>query len=201
MNIAILASGNGSNFEAIVKAAKRGYIKACIKILITDKSNAYVRQRAKRSKIKDIFIDPSEFKSRLEFDAEVAKVLKKEKIGLVVLAGFMRILSAKFVKRFKNRILNIHPALLPAFKGENAIRRALQHNCKVTGVTVHFVDEKVDNGPIILQQAIEIKRGETLERLEKRIHNLEHKLYPLAVKLFTERRIKIKNRNVEIEPL
>ncbi|MCK9615133.1 MAG: phosphoribosylglycinamide formyltransferase [Candidatus Omnitrophica bacterium] len=201
MNIAILASGNGSNFEAIVKAAKRGYIKAFIKVLITDKSNAYVRQRAKRNKIKDILIDPSKFKSRLEFDEEVIKVLEKEKIDLVVLAGFMRILSAKFVKRFKNRILNIHPALLPAFKGENAIRRALQHNCKVTGVTVHFVDEKVDNGPIILQQAIEIKRGETLERLEERIHNLEHKLYPLAVKLFTERRIKIKNRNVEIEPL
>lgn len=198
MNIAILASGNGSNFEAIAKAVKRGYIKASIKFLLTDKSGAFVRERAKRYKIKDIFIDPSRFKSRLEFDREVTAVLKKEKIGLVVLAGFMRILSAEFVKKFKNRILNIHPALLPAFRGERAIQRALKHGCKVTGVTVHFIDEKIDNGPIIVQRTIEIKRGETLKSLEKKMHSLEHKLYPLAIKLFTEKRLKIRNRNVEI---
>ncbi|MFA5008851.1 MAG: phosphoribosylglycinamide formyltransferase [Candidatus Omnitrophota bacterium] len=198
MNIAILASGNGSNFEAIVKAAKRGYIKASINILITDKASAFVRQRAKRNKIKDLFIDPSKFKSRAEFDREVIKILKKEKIDLVVLAGFMRILSPEFVKMFKNKILNIHPAILPAFRGERAIGRALKYGCKITGVTVHFLDEKVDNGPVVLQKALEIKNGETLENLEKRIHKLEHKFYPLAVKLFTQGRLKIKNRNVEI---
>ncbi|MCK9573450.1 MAG: phosphoribosylglycinamide formyltransferase [Candidatus Omnitrophica bacterium] len=198
MNIAILASGNGSNFEAIAKAVKCGYIKGCIKVLITDKSNAFVRQRAKRNKIKDIFIDAAEFKSRQAFDDEIVKVLKKERIDLVVLAGFMRILSVNFVKRFQNRILNIHPALLPAFRGENAIKRALKHGCKVTGVTVHLIDEKVDNGPIILQQAIKIEKGETLKNLEKKVHSLEHKLYPLAIKLFTERRVKIRNRNVKI---
>lgn len=198
INIAILASGNGSNFEAIVNAAKRGRIKASVKVLITDKEKAFVRTRAKRNKIKDIFIDPSNFKSRTEFDREITRILKKEKIELVILAGFMRILSAEFVKKFKNRILNIHPALLPAFRGENAIERALKHGCKVTGVTVHLIDEKVDNGPIILQQAVKIERGETLKNLEKKVHNLEHKLYPLAVKLFVKRRVRIRNRNVEI---
>ncbi len=198
MNIAILASGNGSNFEAIAKAVKRGYIKASIKVLLTDCGTAYVRQRARRNKINDIFIDPAKFKSRIAFDREIVRILKEERIGLIVLAGFMRILSADFVKKFRNSILNIHPALLPAFRGEDAIKRALKYGCKVTGVTVHFIDEKVDNGPVILQEAIKIKKGETPENLEKRIHKLEHRLYPLAIKLFTEKRLKIKNRNVEI---
>lgn len=198
MNIAILASGNGSNFEAIAKAAKRGYIKAHLKVLITNKSNAYVRIRAKRNKIKDIFINPLSFKSRIEFDRELTKILKKEKIELIVLAGFMRILCVDFVKKFKNKILNIHPALLPAFRGERAIERALKYGCKITGVTIHFIDEKVDNGPVVLQEAIKIQKGERLEHLEERVHKLEHKLYPLAIKLFAEKRLKVKNRNVEI---
>jgi len=198
MNIAILASGNGSNFEAIAKAVKRGYIKASIKVLITDKYNAFARTRARRNNIKDVFVDPRKFGSRAGFDKEIIRILKAEDIDLVILAGFMRILSTDFVKRFHNSILNIHPALLPAFRGERAIERALKYGCKVTGVTVHFIDEKVDNGPVILQEAIKIKRGETPENLEKRIHKLEHKLYPLAVKLFVEKRLKIKNRNVEI---
>ncbi|MDD4955205.1 MAG: phosphoribosylglycinamide formyltransferase [Candidatus Omnitrophica bacterium] len=199
MNIAILASGNGSNFEAIVKALKRGYIKASIKVLITDKKNAFVRKRAQKNKIKDVFVDSKRFKSRSEFDNEIIRILKKEKIDLVVLAGFMRILSESFVKTFRDRILNIHPALLPAFRGESSIKRALEYGCKVTGVTVHFIDEKVDNGPVILQVAIKIKKGETLASLEKKMHALEHKLYPLAVKLFCEKRLKIKNRHVEIK--
>lgn len=198
MNIAILASGNGSNFEAIAKAAKRGYIKSPIKILITDKANAFARERARKNRIKDTFVNPLDFDSRSAFDKEIIKILNKEKIELVVLAGFMRILSAEFVTKFRGRILNIHPALLPAFRGENAIERALDYGCKITGVTVHFIDEKVDNGPVVLQEAIKIKKGETLKNLEARIHKLEHKLYPLAVKLFTEKRLKIKNRNVEI---
>jgi len=198
MNIAILASGNGSNFEAIAKAVKRGYIKASIKVLITDKRNAFVRERTKRNNIKDIFVDPKKFKSRTAFDKEIVRILKTEKINLIVLAGFMRILSTDFVKKFQNHIINIHPALLPAFRGERAIERALKYGCKVTGVTVHFIDEKVDNGPVILQEAVKIKKGETLKSLEERVHKLEHKLYPLAIKLFTEKRLKIKNRNVEI---
>ncbi len=198
MNIAILASGNGSNFEAIAKAVKRGYIKACIKVLITDKEKAFARNRAKKYNIDDIFVDPSRFNSRAEFDKEIVKILERENIDLIVLAGFMRILSGYIVKKFKGKIINIHPALLPAFKGEKSIERALKYGCKITGVSVHFVDKKIDNGPIILQKAIEISQRITLKNLEKKIHSIEHKLYPLAIKLFVEHRLKIKQRNVEI---
>ena len=168
MNIAVLASGRGTNFEAIAKAVKKGEIaQGKIKLLITDKEDAFVRERAKRFKIRDIFVDPKKFKSREDFDRFIVRLLKKEKIELVVLAGYMRILSSYFVKQFKNKILNIHPALLPAFKGKDAIRRAYEYGVKITGVTIHFVDEKVDHGPIIIQKALEIKKGESLEELER----------------------------------
>ena len=198
MNIAILASGTGSNFQALASAVKKGYIKANVKLLVVDKANAYVRVRAKRFKIKDIFIDPKQFKTRIDFDKTLVKLLKAERIDLVVLAGFMRILSPFFVNAFKNKILNIHPALLPAFRGEHAIERARAFGCKVTGVTVHFVDEGVDHGPIVVQQPVTIEEGITLEKLEKKIHTLEHKLYPLAIKLLVENKLAIKDRQVKI---
>ena len=197
-NIAILASGRGTNFEAIAKAIKTGKLKANLKLLITDNENAYVRKRAKKFKVKDIFVDPKKFKNRIDFDKEIVKILKREKIDLVVLAGFMRILSGYFVKKFKNKILNIHPAILPAFKGTNAIERAYNYGCKVTGVTIHFVDEKVDHGPIILQEVVKIEEEMSLEKLEEKIHRLEHKLYPKAIKLFLKGRLKVKGRNVKI---
>lgn len=189
-NIAILASGNGSNFHAIVQAQRKGKFCANIKLLITDKETAFVRRRAERLGIKDIFVNPQRFKTRQEFDKELVKILKKEKINLVILAGFMRILSPYFVNSFKNKILNIHPAILPAFKGANAIKKAFDCGVKFTGVTVHFVNEEVDAGPIIMQKPIKITETMTLKELEKKVHSLEHKLYPRAVKLFTEGEIK-----------
>lgn len=198
MNIAVLASGNGSNFEAIAKAVKKKYIKAKIKLLITDKRGAFVRKRARRFHIADMFINSKDFKSCLSFDKTIVKLLKKEKIDLVVLAGYMRILSPHFVRSFKNKIINIHPALLPAFKGVDSIKRAYDYGCKVTGVTVHFVDEKVDHGPIILQEAVTISKKDTLKTLEAKIHRLEHKLYPKAIRLYVEKKLKIKSRNVKI---
>lgn len=198
MNIAVLASGKGTNFEAIAKAVKRGYLKANLKLLLTDIKSAYVRTRAKRFGVPDIFINPKEFGSRLEFDKELARILRQEKINLVVLAGFMRILSPYFVEQFKNKILNIHPALLPAFRGEKAIERAFYSGVKITGVTVHFVDEKVDHGPIILQEALRINRSKGLKCLERKIHRLEHKLYPLAIKLVIEKKVKMGKSHVEV---
>lgn len=198
MNIAVLASGNGSNFEAIAKAIKQKRIKAKIKLLITDKKGAFVRRRAKKFNIPDVFINPKDFKSRLLFDKEIVKLLKKEKVSLVVLAGYMRILSPYFVRSFKNRIINIHPALLPSFKGVDSIKRAYDYGCRITGVSVHFVDEKVDHGPIILQEAIPISRKKGLKYLEKEIHKLEHKLYPKVIKLYLQKKLKVKARNVEI---
>ncbi|MFA5271813.1 MAG: phosphoribosylglycinamide formyltransferase [Candidatus Omnitrophota bacterium] len=198
MNIAILASGNGTNFEAIAKAAKQGRIKADIKFVLTDKEDAFVRKRAARIGIRDLFVDPRKFASRLGFDKEIVKLLKKEKIDLIVLAGFMRILSPEFVKSFKNKILNIHPALLPAFKGEDAIKMTYRYGCKVAGVTVHFVDKNVDNGPIVLQEAIIIKEGLGLPELEEKIHSIEHRLYPQAINLYIQNKLKIRGRRVEI---
>jgi len=197
-NIAVLASGGGTNFEAIAGKIKKGYIKAGLKLLITDKEDAFVRVRAKKFKVKDVFLNPKDFKTREDFDKEAVRILKQENIDLVVLAGFMRIITPCFVKAFKNRILNIHPAILPSFKGTHGIQEAYDYGVKVTGVTVHFVDEKMDHGPIVLQQALEIKEGETLEELEQRIHRIEHKLYPESIKLFLEGKVEVRGRKTVI---
>ncbi|MFH1768176.1 MAG: phosphoribosylglycinamide formyltransferase [Candidatus Omnitrophota bacterium] len=199
MNIAVLASGNGSNFEAIARACRKGRLgKVVVKVLITDKEHSYVRTRAKKFGIKDIFIDPARFSSRRAFEKEIVKVIEKDNIELIVLAGFMRILTPYFVRRFKNRIINIHPALLPVFRGTHAIERAYKRGVKVSGVTVHFVDEEVDHGPIILQEKLAMKEGEGLESFEQRVHRLEHKIYPEAIRLFCERKLKAEKRTVRI---
>ena len=199
MNIAVLASGNGTNFEAIVRSSRRGKLRGVkVKLLICDRKDAFVYERARKYKIKSLFINPKEFSSRVLFDKEVVRIIREDKVELVVLAGFMRILSPYFVRAFRGRILNIHPALLPSFKGASAIEDAHKYGVKITGVTVHFVDNDVDHGPIILQEALRIKEGESLESLEKRIHRLEHKLYPEAIKLFVHGRLKIKGRKVAV---
>ena len=197
-NIAVLASGNGTNFGALAKAICKQKLKAKIKLLITDKRNSFVRKRAENLGIRNIFINPREFKSRLEFDKRIVKILRKERIDVVILAGYMRIISPFFVKSFNQKILNIHPALLPAFKGTNAISRAFKYGCKVTGVTVHFIDEKVDHGPIILQEAVEIEKGMNEEKLEDKIHRLEHKLYPQALKLILDKKVRVRGRYVKV---
>ncbi len=136
------------------------------------------------------------FKSRLDFDKELVKILQKEKIGLIALAGYMRILSPYLIGKFRQRILNIHPALLPSFRGTNAIEKAFSYGCKRTGVTVHFVDQGVDTGPIILQEAVAVKADDTLNELEEKIHRVEHKLYPRALKLVIEQGVKLEGRRV-----
>lgn len=197
--IAVFASGNGSNFEAIARRIKQKKLHgARIKLLITDKEHAYVRVRAKKYQVKDIFVDPKKFKDRVAFDKKIAGILIDEGIDLVVLAGFMRILSPYFVNKFRHRILNIHPALLPAFKGEDSIKRAYHYGVKVTGVTVHFVDTHVDHGPIVLQQSLEVKSQDSLDALEEKIHRIEHNLYPRAIDLFIKGKLAIKGRRVQI---
>lgn len=197
MRIAVLASGRGTNFEAIASAQIKGKMRnAKVVLLITDKEHAPVRERARRHGIKEIFVNPCDHKSREAFDKRLVKIIKAEHIDLVVLAGYMRILSPCFVRAFKSRIINIHPALLPAFKGVDAIARAWRHGVKVTGVTVHFLDEKVDHGPIIAQKSFHIREGETLESVEERIHRIEHKIYPEVITRIVEGKIKIRGRHV-----
>lgn len=182
-NIAVMASGNGSNFQAIVEAVKRGQIKAKLKLLVSDNPDAYCLERAVKAKVKAFIVDRRDFLNKRDFEEQIVKKLKSERIDLVVLAGFMRILSPYFVRQYKNKILNIHPALLPAFKGSQSIADAFKYGVKVTGVTVHLVDEEVDHGRIILQEALKIYEKDTLKSLEQRVHRLEHKLYPQAIRL------------------
>lgn len=197
-NIAVFASGKGSNFQAIVKAVKKGTIKATLSLLVCDNPCAPVLEKAAAAKIKSFLVQRKEFPATKTFEAAIIRHLKREKIDLVVLAGFMRILSPAFVRAYKGRIINIHPALLPSFKGTQAIKDAFNYGTKITGVTVHFVDEKVDHGPIILQEAVKITKKDTLESLEEKIHRLEHHLYPEAIRLYIEDKLRIKNRKVKI---
>jgi len=197
--ICVFASGSGSNFQAIVEAVRSKKIKgARVVLLVVDRKDAYVRVRAERLEIPQVFVNPLDFLSRRDYEKHLLKVLRQEKIDIVVLAGYMRILSPYFVRNFKNKILNIHPALLPAFKGTHAIERAYKYGVKVTGVTVHFVDDKVDHGPIILQEPVKVDDGDTLEDLERKIHKVEHRLYPQAINLLLKNKLKLRGRKVFI---
>ncbi|MDD2752376.1 MAG: phosphoribosylglycinamide formyltransferase [Candidatus Omnitrophica bacterium] len=200
MNIAVFASGRGSNFSAIARAVKNGKISANLALLVCDTPGAGVLGRAKRAGVKTVLVKREDFTAKKDFEDQIIRHLEENKIGLIIMAGFMRILSPEFVARFKNQIINIHPALLPAFKGGHAIKDAFDYGAKTTGVTVHFVDEKMDHGPIILQAPVEITENDTLESLEEKIHKIEHKLYPQAVILFIEGRLEIEGRRVRITP-
>ena len=196
--IAVFASGFGSNLQALIDYNKDHGLNGEIALVFSNNKDAFALERAKESRIKSVFLDPSDYVTREEFDEKIIKLLEEEKIDLVVLAGYMFLVSPIFVRKFKNRILNIHPALLPSFKGTHGIRDAYEYGVKVTGVTVHFVDEGLDSGPIIIQKAVEIDQDESIEELEEKIHRVEHEIYPLAVKYFCEDRLKIEGRKVKI---
>lgn len=195
--IAVFASGFGSNLQALIDSGS-DYLNGEIVLVFSNNKDAYALKRARRHGIKAVFVDPEKFDSRNQFDQKITKLLEKEKIDLIVLAGYMLLLSKEFVAEFRNRILNIHPALLPSFKGTHAIEDAYEYGVKVTGVTVHFVDENMDSGPIILQEAVYVDQKDSLEKLEEKIHQVEHRIYPLAVKYFCEERLKIEGRKVKI---
>ncbi|MBN2453856.1 MAG: phosphoribosylglycinamide formyltransferase [Candidatus Omnitrophica bacterium] len=196
MKIAVLCSGNGSNLQAIIDGVKSGYIPAEIALVVSDRKDAYALVRAREAGVYRLALSIGDFKSREDFDREIMKNLKARGVDLVVLAGYMRLLSPEFIREYSDRVINIHPALLPSFKGTHAIRDALKYGVKVTGVTVHFVDEELDNGPVILQKAVDIREDDNEETLLERVHKEEHKLYPEAIKLFAEGKLKIDGRRV-----
>lgn len=197
-NIAVFASGRGTNFSAIARAVSKGKIRANLSLLVCDKAQAAVILKAKRAGVKIAKVLRGDFPSKKDFENRIIRHLQENRIDLIVLAGFMQMLGPDLVARYKNRILNIHPALLPSFKGKQAISDAFNYGVKVTGVTVHFVDELMDHGPIILQAALKIEENDTPESLETKIHKLEHRLYPEAVRLFIENRLKKEGRKVKI---
>lgn len=198
MNIAVFASGRGTNFGAIIRAVKSGKIKANLSLLVCDNPRAGAIGRAKRAGVKLALIKREDFANKKDFEAKIIARLEENKIDLIVLAGFMRLLSPEFVSKYQGRILNIHPALLPSFKGTEGIKDAFEYGTRVTGVTVHFVDEKMDHGPIILQKEVRIEEGDTLASLEKKMHKIERRLYPEAIRLYVEGKLKPEGRKVRV---
>lgn len=186
MNIAVFASGNGSNFAAIAEAIKTGEIKANLKALIVDKSKAYVITRAKEYNIPCYVIELKNFNSKKEYEEKIVSILKPLNIDLICLAGYMKICDEVLLNNYPNKIINIHPALLPAFKGAHAILDAYNYGVKVTGVTIHYVNKEIDGGKIIAQEAITINDDENIETLEARIHEVEHKLYVKTINKLLE---------------
>lgn len=199
LKIGVLASGRGSNFQAIIDSIENKNLKASIEILITDNPSAFAVERAKRHNIKYIFINPKEFATKDEFFKKIADELKSCGVELVILAGFMRIVRKPLTDAFPNRIMNIHPALLPAFTGLHGQKQALDYGVKISGCTVHFVDEGMDTGPVIIQAAVTVMPDDTEDTLSERILSFEHRIYPEAVRLFSEGRLEIKGRKVSIK--
>ncbi len=198
-NVAILLSGRGSNFLALSDAIEAGNIPARVALVVSNREEAPGLEHARQRGYKTAFI-PSAGVDREAYDRQVVAALDAEKADVVCLAGFMRLLSPVFIRAYRNRILNIHPALLPAFPGMHAQRQALEWGVKVTGCTVHFVDEELDHGPIIIQHPVPVLEGDTEASLSDRILLHEHEIYPEALKLFCEDRIEISGRQAKILP-
>ena len=196
-NIAVLISGNGTNLQAIIDEVKTGNINGKIIAVISNKADAFGLERAKKAGIPAYFIDHKGI-TREEHEQKIIEILEKNNVDVVVLAGYMRVLTSLFVNKYKYRLINIHPALLPAFPGTDGYGDTFNYGCKVGGCTVHFVDEGVDTGPIIIQKTNEIKEDDTLESFKQRGLKIEHQALPEAVKLFCEDKLKIEGRKVII---
>ena len=196
IRIVVLASGNGSNFQAIVNQVKSGVLDVDVMAVISDQADAFALERARRENINATFIDPSRHRNRGEFDAELARVLAGFKPDLIVLAGFMRILTAEFVSLYEQRIMNIHPSLLPRYKGMNTHARVLEANDSVHGATVHFVTSELDSGPIIIQGRVAVLPDDTPDDLRERVHLREHEIYPLAIQWFASGELSVENGDV-----
>ena len=191
--LAVFCSGYGSNFQAILDAVKSRKLKAEIALMVCDRPGAYSVRRAAKAGVPTVVVSPKLFKSRADYDKFIVRVLKNQKVSVIALAGFMRILTPAFIRAYRNRVLNIHPSLLPAFKGAHAIRDAFEAGVRETGVTVHGVTEKLDSGPVLAQTRVRVLKSDTLRTLENKIHRAEHKLYPAAIQKYV-RRTKKKGR-------
>ncbi len=200
LRLGVLVSGRGTNLQALLDAAASGAIPARIVVVLSDRAGAPALERARRAGVPAAHLDPRAFPDRASFDACLARRLEAAGVELVCLAGFMRVLTPDFVRRFRHRILNVHPSLLPAFAGKDAQAQAIAYGVKLSGCTIHLVDEGVDTGPIVLQAAVEVRDEDTPESLAARILPHEHRLYVEAVRLFASRRLVLEGRRVRILP-
>ncbi len=199
LRLAVLASGQGTNLQAILDACQDGKLAAEVVLVISDQEQAFALERARQAGIAAQWLNPRQYKGRTAYDAALRTQLEAANVGLIVLAGFMRILGKDFVENFTGRIINLHPALLPSFPGLHAIEKAWQHGVRYTGCTVHFVDTGVDSGPIILQRVVEVLSEDSVAELEQRIHAAEHEILPKAIQLFAEGRLQMDGRRVIIK--
>ena len=194
--LAVLVSGRGSNLQAIIDSIDREELDAHLSVVISNTKDAMALKRAEKHGIKTIFIDPSTYLNNKEYDKALVLKLKEFSIDLICLAGYMRILGEEVIQTFEKKIINIHPSLLPAFPGLNAQKQAINHGVKFSGCTVHFVDSGVDSGPIILQTVVPVYDNDDEKSLSKRILEQEHYLYPKAIKMIQEKKIRLNGRTV-----
>lgn len=199
-NIAVLLSGRGSNFVAIARASRAAGSNFTVRLVISDRINAAGLKKAARLGIPAQHVNPKSFPDKAAYEARLCQLLESERVDLVCLAGYMRLVGPVLLSCFPDRILNIHPALLPAFPGLDAQAQALRFGVKVSGCTVHFVDAGTDSGPIIAQKAVALRAGDNLQTLSRRILRQEHRLYPQAISLFFAGRLQIVGRTVIIQP-
>ncbi len=198
VNLGILASGRGSNLQAIIDAVNKGELNVNITAVVSDNERAYALDRARANNIPAYFVNPKEFGAKDQYEAQVVKILQDAKVNLVALAGYMRLIGPTLLEAFPNRVLNIHPALLPSFPGLQGQKQALDYGVKYSGCTVHFVDAGMDTGPIIAQAVVPVLDEDNEETLALRILTEEHKLYPQALKLYAEGKISIEGRKVKV---
>jgi len=196
IKLGVLVSGRGSNLQAIIDNIEKGSLNAEIAVVISDQADAYALERARKHNIPAVHVDAKKYQSKEAYDAALVEELRNRKVDLVCLAGFMRIITPVVIKAFSNRIMNIHPSLLPAFPGLHVQKKALDHGVKFSGCTVHFVDEGMDTGPIIIQAVAPVLDNDTEDSLSERILKQEHKIYSRAIQLFAEGRLTVKNGRV-----
>jgi len=204
LKIGVLASGRGSNLQAIIDAIEAGRLSVTLAVVVSNKADAQALERARRHGTADVFLDPKPYVGQTDgreaYDRAVLEVLRKYDVELVLLAGYMKIVTSVLIEAYRHRMMNIHPALLPAFPGLEVQRKALAWGVKIAGCTVHFVTEGVDEGPIIIQAAVPVLEADTPESLSERILHQEHQIYPRAVQLYAEGRLRVEGRRVHIAP-
>jgi phosphoribosylglycinamide formyltransferase-1 len=202
VRLGILASGRGSNLQAVIDAIEAGRLTAKIAVVVSNKKDAVALERARKYDVPDVFLDPKPLAgrpdSREAYDRAVLAVLEQYEVELVLLAGYMKIVTPVLVNAYENRMMNIHPSLLPSFPGLDVQKKAIDHGCKISGCTVHFVTEGVDEGPIIIQAAVPVRETDTPETLAARILEEEHRIYPRAVQLYAEGRLRVEGRRVTV---
>ncbi|MBU2599083.1 phosphoribosylglycinamide formyltransferase [bacterium] len=198
LNIAVLVSGRGSNLQAIIEAIEEGWLKVKIAGVISDQEDALALKRAMKHNLPVIFINPKNFPAKAEYEEEIIDYLKKREVSLVVLAGYRQLVSSTLLSAYPNKIINIHPSLLPSFPGLDSQKQALEYGVKITGATVHFVDKGCDTGPIILQSPVKVLEDDTSESLSERILREEHQILPQAISLFAQGKLNLQRRRVTI---